>query len=111
MAIDPTQQKQPSQPQDQDQNRNDPAIDPQNPDHELGKGTQYEQASAGAASQSQNNGAPDKPQGQPDTQFEQNQQSGGNTFTPDYEPEEKPAVQRNPQPTRGEDADIETDGG
>jgi hypothetical protein len=82
MATESTDQKQSSPPSDQEQGRNDPAIDPDG-----------------------------KPQGQPDTQFEQNQQSGGNTFTPDYEPEEKPEVQRNPQPTRGEDADIETDGG
>jgi hypothetical protein len=76
--------------------RNDPAIDPDSPEDE--------------SIQSQQNQG--KPQGQPDTQFEQNQQSGGNTFTPDYEPEEKPDIQRpNPHATQGEDADVDTDGG
>lgn len=76
--------------------RNDPAIDPDSPQDE--------------SIQSQQNQG--KPQGQPDTQFEQNQQSGGNTFTPDYEPEEKPDIQRpNPHATQGEDADVDTDGG
>ena len=76
--------------------RNDPAIDPDRPQDE--------------SIQSQQNQG--KPQGQPDTQFEQNQQSGGNTFTPDYEPEEKPDIQRpNPHATQGEDADVDTDGG
>ena len=84
---------------DQSQNtldRNDPAIDPDSPEDE-------------SVQSQQNQG---KPQGQPDTQFEQNQQSGGNTFTPDYEPEEKPDIQRpNPHATQGEDADVDTDGG
>lgn len=76
--------------------RNDPAIDPDSPEDE-------------SVQSQQNHG---KPQGQPDTQFEQNQQSGGNTFTPDYEPEEKPDIQRpNPHATQGEDADVDTDGG
>jgi hypothetical protein len=76
--------------------RNDPAIDPDSPEDE-------------SVQSQQNQG---KPQGQPDTQFEQNQQSGGNTFTPDYEPEEKPDIQRpNPHATQGEDADVDTDGG
>lgn len=83
-------------------NRNDPAIDPQNPDNEPGQGEQY--PNTGSQTQEQ-------PVGQPDTQLEQTQESGGNTFTPDYEPEEKPADQRNPQPTQGKDADIDTDGG
>ncbi|WP_341520502.1 hypothetical protein AABC73_19135 [Pseudomonas sp. G.S.17] len=82
--------------------RNDPAIDPENPDNALGQGQQYQDT----AGQSQG-----KPVGQPDTQLEQTQESGGSTFTPDYEPEEKPADQRNPQPTQGHDADINTDGG
>ncbi|WP_050507836.1 hypothetical protein [Pseudomonas syringae] len=84
---------------DQSQNtldRNDPAIDPESPQDE-------------SVQSQQNQG---RPQGQPDTQFEQNQQSGGNTFTPDYEPEEKPEIQRpNPHATQGEDADVDTDGG
>ena len=84
---------------DQSQNtldRNDPAIDPDSPEDD-------------SVQSQQNQG---KPQGQPDTQFEQNQQSGGNTFTPDYEPEEKPDIQRpNPHATQGEDADVDTDGG
>lgn len=76
--------------------RNDPAIDPDSPEDE-------------SVQSQQNQG---KPQGQPDTQFEQNQQSGGNTFTPDYEPEEKPDIPRpNPHATQGEDADVDTDGG
>jgi hypothetical protein len=76
--------------------RNDPAIDPDSPEDE-------------SVQSQQNQG---KPQGQPETQFEQNQQSGGNTFTPDYEPEEKPDIQRpNPHATQGEDADVDTDGG
>jgi hypothetical protein len=78
--------------------RNDPAIDPEAPDNEIGQGQQY----PNAESQSQ---------GQPDTQLEQTQESGGSTFTPDYEPEEKPEDQRNPQPTQGRDGDIDTDGG
>lgn len=76
--------------------RNDPAIDPDSPEDD-------------SVQSQQNQG---KPQGQPDTQFEQNQQSGGNTFTPDYEPEEKPDIQRpNPHATQGEDGDVDTDGG
>ncbi|WP_426119070.1 hypothetical protein [Pseudomonas sp. DSP3-2-2] len=70
--------------------RNDPAIDPDPADNEP---------------------AQKPPTGQPDTQLEQTQESGGSTFTPDYEPEEKPADQRNLQPTKGQDADISTDGG
>ncbi|HEX8594797.1 MAG TPA: hypothetical protein VF682_16220 [Pseudomonas sp.] len=82
--------------------RNDPAIDPENPDSELGQGQQYQNP----GSQSQG-----KPVGQPDTQLDQTQESGGSTFTPDYEPQEKPDDQRNLQPTRGKDGDIDTDGG
>lgn len=75
--------------------RNDPAIAPDTDPDAPQKGQTH-----------------DKPQGQPDTQFEQNQQSGGNTYTPDYEPEEKPTIEpSNPQPVTGRDADIDTDGG
>jgi hypothetical protein len=103
----------------QTQGRNDPAIDPDTPDNELGQGQQYQTE----ASQSQGtpqdtpqdsptDSSPDKPQGQPQTQLDQLQESGGSTFTPDFEPEEKPDMPRsNPHPTQGEDADIATDGG
>jgi hypothetical protein len=92
---------------DQNQNpidRNDPAIAPD----DAPSGADHVQHNQGGASQSQG-----KPQGQPDTQFEQNQDSGGNTFTPDYEPEEKPNIQpSNPHKDTGrQDADIDTDGG
>ena len=83
--------------------RNDPSIDPDPASETPAQGQQNQ----GSGSQSQG-----KPQGQPNTQFEQNQDSGGNTFTPDYEPEQKPEiVPSNPQPVKGQDADIDTDGG
>lgn len=82
--------------------RNDPAIAP-----DTAPDTATQEQTQGGASQSQG-----KPQGQPDTQFKQNQDSGGNTFTPDYQPEEKPEIVRsNPQPVKGRDGDIDTDGG
>ncbi len=88
--------------------RNDPAIDPDAPDTESEQVQQHQ----GGTTQSQDSEASQPPQGQPDTQFEQNQQSGGNTFTPDFEPEEKPDMPRsNPHPVQGEDADVDTDGG
>lgn len=77
--------------------RNDPSIDP---DGTLG-----------------NSGATDpatvKPQAVERQNAEPGEVSSDNPYVPDFEPEEKPQVQRsNPQPVTGEkDADIDTDGG
>lgn len=85
--------------------RNDPAIAPQDSEEST-------TGSTPAPSDAEVSESHDRPQGQPDTQFEQNQQSGGNTYTPDFEPEEKPNIPRsNPHPVQGQDADIDTDGG
>jgi hypothetical protein len=88
MSIDPQQHKeqapgQPSSPVD----RNDPAIEQPAPD----------------------TGSPvDQSQSQSQTSGEQTQKSNGSAYVPDYEPEEKPETQRNLQPTKGHDADIDT---
>ncbi len=91
MSIDPQKHKeqapgQPSSPVD----RHDPAIE--QPASDL--------ASAGNSSQSQTSGE--------QTPGEQTQKSNGSAYVPDYEPEEKPETQRNLQPTKGHDADIDT---
>lgn len=77
--------------------RNDPSIDPD--------GTPGPDAP--------NESAPIKPQAVDDTKAEPSEKSEGNIYTPDYEPHEKPQIQRsNPQPVTGaKDADIDTDGG
>lgn len=78
------------------QDRNDPSID----------------------TQSQNDGA--RVGGNPDTTTDQSQSQSDapapvdaekSAYVPDYEPQHKPATQRNLQPTQGHDADIDTQGG
>lgn len=78
------------------QDRNDPSID----------------------TQSQNDGA--DVGGSPDTTTDQSQSQSDapapvdaekSAYVPDYEPQHKPATQRNLQPTQGHDADIDTQGG
>ena len=93
MSIDPQKHKeqapgQPSSPVD----RHDPAIEQPASDS----------ASAGNPSQSQSQTSGEQPPGQ------QTQKSNGSAYVPDYEPEEKPETQRNLQPTKGHDADIDT---
>ena len=75
------------------QDRNDPAVD----------------------LQSQNDGVAN-----PDTATDQSQSQSDapapvdaekSAYVPDYEPQHKPATQRNLQPTQGHDADIDTQGG
>lgn len=77
--------------------RNDPSIDP---DGTLGTRSSAESAAA-------------KSQVVDDKSAEPGEVSSDNPYVPDYEPEEKPKIQRsNPQPVTGDkDADIDTDGG
>jgi hypothetical protein len=74
--------------------RNDPSIDPD--------GTSPSTDSAPAKSQAVD-----------DKNAEPGEVTSDNPYVPDYEPEEKPQIQRsNPQPVTGDkDADIDTDGG
>jgi len=100
MSTEPQRQKEqaPDQhtPPDQGTERNDPAIDPQEPD--------TVPASSGHDGQRQN-------QQQSQSQSQSQGSSEKSAYVPDYEPQEKPQTQRNHQPTQGVDADIDTQGG
>lgn len=83
-----------------DGQRNDYAIDPDTPDHELGQGTQYEERATTPHSATKVEQGENTPQ-----------KSNGSAFVPDYEPAELAETLRTPQPTEGEDGDINTDAG
>jgi hypothetical protein len=83
---------QPSPPQD----RNEPAIDSQ---------SQNDGADVGANPST----ATDQSQSQSDAPAPVDAEKSA--YVPDYEPQHKPATQRNLQPTQGHDADIDTQGG
>jgi hypothetical protein len=55
-----------------------------------------------------NDPAIEQPASDTGSPVEQTQKSNGSAYVPDYEPEEKPKTQRNLQPTKGHDADIDT---
>jgi hypothetical protein len=93
----------------QTQERNDPAIDPDTPDNQMGQdkadaNTATEQNPGGAQSQS-NNGA--------QSQENNGNQSGDNSFTPGFEPEEheSPDKTKEENQTGDIDQDIDTAGG
>lgn len=98
MSTEPQQQKEqaPGQhtPPDQGIDRNDPAIDSQEPDAVPDSSEHEDQRQNQQQSQSQSQGS-----------------SEHSAYVPDYEPQEKPQTQRNHQPTQGVDADIDTQGG
>jgi len=96
--------------QNQTTDRNDPAIDPDTPDNNMGQNQAPEQNQGGSqgqgGSQSQSsNGA--------QSQENNGNQSGDNSFTPDFEPEEHTSPDKTKEETQtGEtDGDIDTPGG
>lgn len=83
--------------------RHDPAIDPDTPDNGMGHDKPSAQRQGGAQSQG-NNGAQSQ---------ENNGNQSGNSYTPDFEPQEQksPDTTSEQKDTGAKDADIDTQGG
>ncbi|WP_268800684.1 hypothetical protein [Pseudomonas huanghezhanensis] len=93
--------------------RNDPAIDPDTPDNNMGQDKQPSQdQSQGGSAQSQTPKEDNPAQGN-QSQDNKGATSTDNSFTPDFEPEEaEPVDETSEQKQTGEiDADIDTQGG
>jgi len=82
--------------------RNDPAIDPDTPDNDMGQ----DKAPASQGTQSQSNDGAQR-------QESHGGQSGENSFTPDFEPEEHESPDKTKEENRtgDTDGDIDTAGG
>ncbi len=84
--------------------RNDPAIDPDTPDNQMGQDKPSLQDQDGARSQNENGAQ---------SQENNGNRSGENSFTPDFEPEEQESPDKTKEQSQtGEtDRDIDTPGG
>ncbi len=84
--------------------RNDPAIDPDTPDNDMGQHKTPAQNQGGSQSQEENGAQ---------SQENNGNQSGENSFTPDFKPEEHESPDKTKEDSQtGEiDRDIDTPGG
>jgi hypothetical protein len=93
--------------------RNDPAIDPDTPDNQMGQNkTPGQEQSQGGSGQSQTPANEDPAKGN-QAQDNNGAVSTDNSYTPDFEPEEAESADKtSEQKQTGEtDADIDTQGG
>jgi hypothetical protein len=88
----------------QTSNRNDPAIDPDTPDNNMGQKQAPTENQGGAQSQDQNGAQ---------SQANNGNLSGENSFTPDFEPDEQKSPNETAQvnQTGAKAPDIDTPGG